>query len=766
MTDSGPTLVRSKLLLPSPAGLLHRPQVFERIEAGLERQLTLVSAPAGYGKTSALVDFAHHTSVPVSWYTTDERDRDLSLFVRYVVGAISVQFPSFGARTRATLASKERDLFREPTSVVADLVNEMLDLPGDFVLVLDNFEAVDGAFGIREFVHRLLDVLPDNCHLMMGSRVLPDVPVTRLVARRQLVGLTEQDLRFEPREIRELLLRSQIEVSESQAEAIAASAEGWVTGILLISDLLGQDAQSVFVGTEKATAKAYDYLAAEVLSRQPSNIQRFLRTSSVLRDMSSRLCRGILEIDGAYALLAEVERRNLFVTRFGEAVGATYRYHNLFRNFLQEQLQQREPGRYARLHRRAGAWFEQEHDVGESVYHYLSAEAYPEATALMERVAMERFTRGRQEALMLWASELPGEVRDRAPRLFLYQSKVLTDRYLFDEARQALAHAESGFAARGDQTRLAKVHIQRATLSLLEGQHQVAISEADEALNLLGREEPAEKAQAQRLIGAALVELGDYPAGTTRLEEALQLYREVGSPYDVVNLLRDLTYASASQGAFDKAAAYLNEALPLARRLESASQLAGVLNNLGMLYYVRGDYQEALTLYREGMVEARRGGDARGQANLAEGMATIYRDLGIYQRAELLYDTAWQIACNSRPSQAVLIMVARAHMYRWQDDHQQAQALLEEARQVARENGLDVETHGLVRMAEGITLARPLLPGEGLLGCRWEARGCRRAAQGTGSRGGDWRRPVCRHRGPARACVAQPGSRQGVDKVP
>jgi LuxR family maltose regulon positive regulatory protein len=714
LSDIGPTLIRSKLLVPSPTGLLHRSRLCQTLEQGLDRKLTVISAPAGYGKTSALVDFAQAAPVPVCWYTADERDRDLNLFIRYLVGAVGEQFSGFGERTREALEARANDLFREPTAVVGDLVNEMLDVDQEFVLVLDNFEVLDGAFGIEEFTRRFVEVLPPNCHLMIGSRVLPDVPVTSLVAKRQLVGLTEQHLRFEAGEIQELLERSHIEVSKRQARVIANNAEGWITGVLLVLDLLREDVESVFVDVGKATSQTYGYLASEVLGRQPLDVRHFLHTSSVLREMSSRLCRDVLSIGRAKSLLLEVERRNLFLTRFGDNARAAYRYHNLFRDFLQEQLRQRNPALYADLHRRAGAWFERDHDVEEAVYHYLAAEAYPEATALMEQVAMEWFHRGRLETLSRWAESLPRQIKQQAPRLLLYHGKALTDRYDYERARKALAYAEAGFVERGDPTRLARVHNQKATLALFEGRYEDVIEEANAALEILDRQENAERAQAQRMIGRADIGLGRFAQGVVELQKALGLYRQIDSTYDVLNLLQDLTLAFASHGHLDEAAAHLNEALPLARRLGSASQLAAVLNNLGWLQDARGKYRQALKLYEEGLAAARRGDDPRSQANIAEGMATLYRNIGDYRRAEFLYDLAWRVAHGSSPGLALVVLVARADMYRWQGDCARALSLLEQARELVNENGLDAERCGVVRVAEGIALAQSGELDEGL----------------------------------------------------
>ncbi len=700
-----PALIRSKLLIPSPAGLLHRPQVCQAIERGLECKLTIVSAPAGYGKTSALVDFALHSPVPVCWYTADERDRDVGMFIEYLIGAIGERFPGFGGRVRSALDSLSGELLRDPAGVVGELANEMLECDTSFVVVVDNYEVSDGAWGIRTFVRRLLEVLPPNCHLMLGSRVLPDVPIVHLVARRQLVGLTARELSFAPYEVQELLRLSQIEVSEAQARAIAANSEGWITGVLLLADLLRGEVGATLLEAGRATAQTYDYLAREVIGRQPPDIQDFLLTSSALREMSPWLCREILRVGEPHVLLAELERRTLFVTRFGRGAAAAYRYHNLFREFLHEELRQYDPSRYVELHRRAAEWFEQSDEIEEAVYHYLVAGGYERATALMERVVREWFIRGQVETLLHWADELPEEVRTQAPRLALYQSKALTDRYDYGRARQALAYAEAGFAARGDMARLARVHDQRAVLALFESRYEDVIAEAQTALEMLGPDEVLERAGAQRLIGRAYVGLGRLDEGVAMLEGALALFRQLSSPYDVVNLLQDLGTALVDLGRFDEAVMRVNEALAIGRRLGALTPLATVLNNLGWLHYARGEYQKSLVLYEEGLAAARRGGDLRLQAYTSVGMADLYRDVGLYERAESLYHTGWQIAQETEAGLAVYALAAQADMYRWRGDYQRALILLRQARQLAEERGLDYEGGGLLPMAEGIALA-------------------------------------------------------------
>ncbi|NLE43839.1 MAG: tetratricopeptide repeat protein, partial [Chloroflexi bacterium] len=713
MTQSS-TLIRSKLLVPRPAVLLHRPQVCAAIERGLACKLTLVSAPAGYGKTSALADFAQHSSLPVCWYTADDWDRDLAVFIQYLIGAIGQRFEGFGRLTSQTLESLARDIFQDPSAVAGDLANEILDLGSDFVLVLDNFESLDSAFGVREFMHRFLDVSPANCHVMLGSRALPDVPVTRLVAKRQMIGLTHETLRFTPEEIRATLRFSAVEVSLERAEQLAAHSEGWITGILLLAGLQAETVQAALGGFERVDQGAYEYLARDVLDRQPPDIQHFLTTSAVLREMSSRACREVLQLGSPMSLLAEVERRNLFVTRFGLGETATFRYHNLFRDFLLGQLRHADPRAFQELHLRAAEWFERENDVEGAVYHYLDAQEYPRATRLMEQVAKEWFWRGRVETVLRWGDALPEPQRSLAPWVSLYQSKVLTDRFDYAGAYKALAHAEAGYRARGETVSLAHVRNQRATLALFESRFEDAVAEATAALEMLSEDERYERANALRHIGRAYVGLGRLDEGVSQLEAAIAVYREVGSSYNIVNLLQDLTMATTSRGRFDDAFVYMNEALVIARRLGAPTQLAGVLNNLGTLHYCRGEYEESLRLYREGMAVAVAGGDVRSQTNILVGMADLYRDVGAFDQAEALYGSAWQNARESRPGVAVYILTARADAYRWQGEPQRALVVLDEALALANQRELKYHIAATLPLSRGIALVESGQTEEGL----------------------------------------------------
>ena len=704
LTGSSATLIRSKLVVPSSTGLLHRPSVCRILEQGAAGKLTLVSAPAGYGKTSILADFAHHSYAPVCWYTADDRDRDLGTFVSYVVGAIRERFPGFGRHIESSQDLMHSGAIRDSDRLVGELANAILDTGERFVLVWDNFEDIEGTLGLRDFITRFIEILPANCHVMIGSRILPDVPVTRLVAKRQLSGLTAEDLRFDAQEILELLAMSQIEVSEAEAGAIAASSEGWITGILLVADLAREEAGALLRRVGKASAETFDYLASDVLSRQPVHLQDFLCRSAVFREMNLRLCGDILQERDPAALVAEVERRNLFITRFGDGQVSTYRYHNLFRSFLTNELRERDYQQFVDLNLRAAEGFQQTDDVDEAIYHYVSAEAFPDAVTLMERVAMESFTRGRSDTIVHWVNALPEDVRSSAPWISFYHSRVLTDRFDYEGARESLEHAEEGFRRRGDCGLLSRIHNQRATLALFEGRYEDTLSEALAALSLLGQAEQMERAEARRLVGRAYVGLGRLAEGVSELEEALADFREFGSPYDVVNLLQDLSFVLTSQGRLEQAVIYLNESLSIARRLGALPLLAGILNNLANACYCQGEYVRALSLYEEGLLAAHRGGDPRWQAYISIGMGDLYRDIRVYDEAERFYAAGWDIISGSEPAIAFYILTAQADMARWQGCFVECEEMLAQACVLAEERSLDAEIQGVLKVSEGAFL--------------------------------------------------------------
>jgi DNA-binding SARP family transcriptional activator len=332
----------------------------------------------------------------------------------------------------------------------------------------------------------------------------------------------------------------------------------------------------------------------------------------------------------------------------------------------------------------------------------------------MERVACEWFTRGRGETLLGWAEELPAATRSRAPWVALYQSRVLTDRHEYDEANAALAHAETGCSAAGDTACLSRIHSQRATIAALQGEYEDTIREAQLALDLLDPEATLERAAAHRWTGRALIGLGRTDEGIAKLRIALTMFREASSPYDVVNVLQDLTLGFTAQGRFDEVVVGMNEALAISRRLGAAGQLAGVLNNLATLHSVRGEYQEALALYEEGLAAATVEGDPGGQSYHLIGMADINRDIGAFERAESLYEAAWRLAQATEPRVAVYTLAAQADMYRWRGQLSRAASLVERARWIAEDTDLVFERRGLIPLAEGILLSESGDVDEGL----------------------------------------------------
>ena len=347
MASAFPNII-TKVLLPNRRPtLLHRNRLVDFVHDHIERKVILISAGAGYGKTSLLTDYIHDTELPVCWLSLDEGDQDLPVFIEYLLRAIQHRFPSFGQHTFDLLRSGEA--IPDTRALVGALASDIYEgIPGYFVLVLDDYHSMDESLAVNGFVDLLLRHLPENCHIILSSRTLPTkLTLTRLVAQQQIAGLGVSDMRFTAGEIKALLKKNyDTELTDSQANEIAQRSEGWITGILLTSHNLWGGLFRNLIQVQGDEGQVFDYLASEVFARQPPDIQRFLIATSVLDRMSPDLCNELLGINNASEILRTLENRNLFTFQLENK---WYRYHQLFQAFLASRGQEDDPEGYQAL---------------------------------------------------------------------------------------------------------------------------------------------------------------------------------------------------------------------------------------------------------------------------------------------------------------------------------------------------------------------------------------------------------------------------------
>ena len=635
----------TKILLPTRrSDVLRRPRLIEFLHQHIDRRLILISASAGYGKTTLLVDFAHDTDLPVCWYSLDEYDNDPSTFLRYLIAAIRQRFPGFGVQTER-LIQNVADASKETKAIVGTLVNEMYStIPEYFVVVLDDYHAVDGSRSVNELLDSLLFYLPEHCHFIISSRTIPKLTLSRLVARRQAEGLGVNDLRFTPEEIRELMSKNfSVVLPANRAEELAEESEGWITGILLGTHTMWQGLFQTMIRAREAGGQIYDFLATEVFGQQTPEVQHFLLESSTLRQMTPALCDKLLDISNSGELLRYLEDINLFVSRT-ESDRAWYRYHHLFQEFLQSKLEKENPTRFVQLHLLAAKIYEERQDWNEAFQHYLNAGQQDEAARILIGSAEEMFNSGQWQTVRRWISSLSPQAIARHPEILIHEARVKLRVGEVDQAIEALNRAEDAFQQTDDALNLARVLSWRSVMRRLKGRHKEAIDDSQRAVMLVGNSPTTVAVRARRDLGVAHCAAGDHIKGLVELKLALRIAEEIDDFQNVAGINHEMGTAYMNSGNPELAMYHYERAARYWERVGNAGYLGLTLNGMGVLHYYLGRYDKALEVLGEALGKAREAGHLRVESYVLASIGDVHRDQHRLQEALEAYESSLQVA--------------------------------------------------------------------------------------------------------------------------
>jgi LuxR family transcriptional regulator, maltose regulon positive regulatory protein len=641
-------VLTTKLHLPGlRAGFVPRARLLERLTDGLASELTLVCAPAGFGKTVLLADWAHNSPRAVAWLSLDEGDNDPARLWRYVAAALDRVHAGIGERLTGLLDPPPRSF----EAVVTALVNQLAAGPEQVVLVLDDYHLIE-ATPVHDSIRLLLGHLPPQLRLILASRSDPPLGLARLRGGGGLVELRADDLRFTEGETAGLLREAVgLELPEAVVAALAARTEGWAVGLQLAAlSLQGRADPAGFVATFSGSHRfVLDYLTEEVLDRQPEDLTGFLLETSVLERLSGPLCDAVTGRADGQQLLEQIERTNLFLVPLDEVRG-WWRYHHLFADLLRARLQQQQPERLPELHRAAAAWHEEHGLADDAVRHALAAGDTGWAVRLVDRNAQALLERGEGATLRRWLIALPPDVVRSQPRLCLAQAITAIigghldgAEALLDQSERAFEVAEPPGASAGGTLRgLANVPgmlaMLRAELARLrsdaEGtirfaQQTLALADADDRyLRYFGRWNLAMGTLLQGRVGeveAALTELAADPWSTgpqryfavramytlgqvhrvqgrlggalRSCQQGLELAAEAGGrpavPVAGVALV-GLAEVLRERGELDAALRHATEAAALCRQLAYGQWLGTSMTVLAWIREAQGDRSGAL----------------------------------------------------------------------------------------------------------------------------------------------------------------------------
>ncbi|MBA3339876.1 MAG: helix-turn-helix transcriptional regulator, partial [Geodermatophilaceae bacterium] len=407
---SGP-LLETKLHVPRPRrSLVARPRLSASLSREAESALTLVSAPAGFGKTTLLAQWLAADpggGRSAAWLSLDKRDNDPALFWTYVVAALQTAVPAVGAGALSLPQSPQQPI----ESVLTTLLNDLSAVPNDVVLVLDDYHVIE-ARDVQDGMAFLLEHLPPQVHLMIASRADPALPMSRLRGRGELVEIRAADLRCTPDEAAAYLNEVMgLALTARDVAALEGRTEGWIAALQLAAlSMQGRDDIAGFIaGFAGDDRYIVDYLVEEVLQRQPEEVRNFLLQTSILSRLNGSLCDAVTGQEAGKAMLVALDRGNLFLVPLDDR-RQWYRYHHLFADVLRARLLDEQPVGVPEFHRRASDWYERNGEWSEAIQHALADEDFEAAADLVE-LAIPATRQHRQEAtLRRWLAALPDEL--------------------------------------------------------------------------------------------------------------------------------------------------------------------------------------------------------------------------------------------------------------------------------------------------------------------------------------------------------------------
>lgn len=578
-------ILTTKVFIPPPRPrLVHRRRLTDRLNSSLLRRLTLVSAPAGFGKTTLVSDWAVASDRPIAWLSLDEGDADPGRFLAYVVSALRSVVPDLGEGVLSRLGSPEpppMDL------VLADLVNEIARIQGELTLVLDDYHLVDSR-PVDAALTFLLDHSPPHMHVVITAREDPQLPLPRYRSRGQLAELREADLRFTPTEAAEFLDQVMgLRLSEPDVAALEARTEGWIVGLQLAAlSLQGLSDTAEFIRSFTGTHRfVLDYLLEEVLHRQPEAIQDFLLRTSILERLCGPLCDALMPQAAAAGqdTLEFLDRANLFVVPLDHE-RHWYRYHHLFEGLLRDRLARTQPERGAALHRRASDWFASNDLPAEAVRHALAVQDWSRAADVIERFADEWPMRAGVATTLGWLESFPAQIRLDRPELGLVYAWSLVMDKQPDRAERFLDRLVPLVAS--DPHHLGEVFAIRVLIAAHRGDMPSVIALSEEALSLVSREAASPRSRILLTLGYAQSETGgDLEAAKRAFHEAYEEGTAADPPSSVggaplpLTALAYLAEIEWLQGNLRVASRMYDEASELAARWDGQSSIA--LNIIG-----------------------------------------------------------------------------------------------------------------------------------------------------------------------------------------
>ncbi len=554
----------TKLYVPKArSNFVYRQRLIDRLNEGGKNKLTLVCAPAGFGKTSVLASWLKQTEIPAAWVSLDAEDNEPARFLDYLIGALQTVDNNLGA-TASDLLQSSHPLPLKPA--LSGLINEIAELENDFVLVLDDYHLVH-ELEIHESIAFFLEHLPQQAHLIIASRNDLPFPVARLRAKGEMTEIRAADLRFDTDEssifLNELM---DLDLSSEDIGRLENRTEGWITGLQLSAlSLQGRknksDLISEFAGNDRFIL---DYLVEEVLNSQPPNVQDFLLQTAVLNRLSGDLCNALTEKTDGQMMLEQLERANLFLFPLDNKA-EWFRYHHLFADFLRFKFKQKQPDKILELQTKASLWCEKNDLTEESIGYALAAEDWERALSLLEPIGYQFVSLGKFERLKRWIEDIPEYALKTRPMLCFWYIPTLLYKDEFEKAEKYLQIIETSEPEEVRNNLLSSVWASRCFMAVACGNLTKAMQLSQKSFDLLPPNDVIQFAVATHTRVAYTFLQGDMTQSEQTLLEALPNYRQAKHFLFETWARTYLGFVCAMQGRLQEGAEELQSVIKFAK---------------------------------------------------------------------------------------------------------------------------------------------------------------------------------------------------------
>lgn len=704
-------ITRTKILIPRRrADLLTRQRLLDQMSGFIDQKLVIVAAPAGYGKTSLLVDFLQQNpQIPAAWLSLDPLDQDPLRFISHLVASIQFIFPEFGRSSLNALQNANPDsldLDNLTTVIVNDLSEHIFE---HFLVVLDDYHLIEENKPVTHFINQFIQLSDENCQVIIASRTLlnlPDMPL--LVARGQVGGLSFELLSFSAEEIVQLWDHNfGLDIKLQDAEILARETEGWITGLLLTQQADGMLSDRM-IRARVSGVNLYDYLAQQVLERQTAEIQRFLLRTSLLEDFDVTLCEQVItpvleEAEDWPQLVEELFRLNLFLQPVESEDRVWLRYHHLFRDFLVDTMRRTRPQEARAIELNMAAWWISISEWDRAYEIYRRFEMTSALVDLVETAGPSLIARGRLNLLSSWINALPESERRTHPNLLSLEGTLLSIRGNAEEGLRLLDQSIRLFDPQSEKHNLARALVRRSTARFQLGRFVESGIDAGQALTLLNDEpDSLEQAEAYNSLGMTAYRQGELQEALRMLRRSRDLFIALQDGESAAKVGMHLGMVAKALGQYADAEMAYNQALAFYRDSSNLLWQASLLNNLGVLQHQIGDYTHAAQSFERCIALSQEGGITQVEAYSLASIGDLYRDVGALQEAREAFRQARPVALRQSDRFLLFYLDLQESVLSFQEKQpERAERLLDLASQAADLSGSPYQRN-LVRLEKGV----------------------------------------------------------------